>query len=297
MTEEGRAGRISPAIRVALQLFLGLGAIAAVGGLVSFRRYVETSPRFCQTCHVIAAEVAIWTESEHRNVRCQQCHHERLEDGLRILLAYVSGETPVTEHGKVNVASCSGCHATHDERWPNIARSIGHRVHGRADLVCTACHGQQMHFYRPARATCLKCHADKSAGSAHEEAHCLACHNFLSTEEVILPSRRDCLRCHEALEQPIVVAPTAPMQFACYACHRPHVGDGVIACDECHKSAELAGLHRIAGHAKCAACHRQHDWVATRRDCDACHHNLASHHPEQRCWSCHSFEAGLGTGP
>ncbi len=288
---------MSPAIRVALQLFLALGVLATAVAFVGFRGYVETSPRFCQTCHVIAAEVAIWTESEHRNVRCQQCHHQRLEDGLRILMAYVSGEAAVTGHGKVNVGSCAGCHSSHDERWPSIADSVGHRVHGKAGLVCTACHGQQMHFYRPARATCLTCHKDKSAGSAHEEAHCLACHNFLSTDEVILPSRRDCLRCHEALERPIVVAQAAPMQFVCYACHRPHAGTGVIACAECHKNRELVGLHRKPGHATCDSCHRQHDWVATRRACFACHANLESHHPEQPCWSCHSFEAGLGTGP
>lgn len=285
------------ALRIAAQLALLAFSFTAVVGFVSFRRYVEASPRFCQTCHQVAPEIALWMESEHRNVRCQQCHHQTLRDGVRILAAYVSGGSTET-HAPVDVHSCAGCHASHDTRWPTIAGSIGHTVHAeRAGLACTICHGREMHFERPARATCERCHAGMTVGSAHEPQHCLACHDFLSREEAVRPQRADCLRCHRSQDRPIVIPATAPMQFTCSACHRPHSEQGIVACTDCHPARALAGLHGEAGHADCRACHSPHGWKASKEQCFACHQGLHGHYPDKACSQCHSFEAGLGTGP
>ena len=102
-------------------LALALGAVVA---FVSFKQYVEQSPRFCHTCHEIAPEVTVWMESERRDVRCQQCHHQTLQDGMHILQVYLAGRMPDRKHAEVDVKSCGRCHATHDERWPSIADSI-----------------------------------------------------------------------------------------------------------------------------------------------------------------------------
>lgn len=285
-------------VRYAFRAALVLTAVAVAVAFVSFRSFVETSPRFCATCHVVAPEIAMWTESEHRAVRCQQCHHQSLEDGLRILKVYLAGGALAGRHAPVDLASCAACHATHDTRWPSIANSVGHRVHTeKAKLECTSCHGRQMHFNRPPRSTCLTCHEGKSAGTAHEEAHCLACHNFLSTGDELKPTRAECLGCHERQERPVVVSSSAPMQFSCYACHRPHQGGGLVTCSDCHKPRDLAGLHAAKGHEDCATCHQPHDWRSTKAQCFACHKDKASHHPEKSCSECHGFEAGLRTGP
>lgn len=287
----------SRSLRIAAQALLGLAALGAVGGMVSFKRYVEQSPRFCQTCHMVAPEIALWMESEHRNVRCQQCHHQTLADGLRVLEVYVSGSKPVT-HAPIDVQSCARCHATHDARWPSIADSIGHRMHaGKAKLPCTTCHGREMHFEKPARSTCEGCHEGKAMGSAHEAQHCLACHNFLSKEDVIRPQRADCLRCHRGLERPVTVPVTAPMQFSCSACHRPHSGDGVTPCTDCHPQRELPALHGEHEKAACGACHAAHGWIAEKQQCFACHKNMHAHHPTEACSHCHRFASGLGKGP
>ena len=289
-------GASSLTLALAVQVLVALAAFAAVAGFVSFRRYVEESPRFCQTCHNVAPEIALWMESEHRQVRCQQCHHQTLEDGLRILQVFVGGGMPEQSHAPVEVTSCATCHASHDERWPSIANSSGHVVHVQKEkLPCTACHGAQMHFDRPARETCLGCHKDMTVGSAHEKRHCLACHNFLSTEAVVRPQRQDCLRCHRNQAKPVVVSPTAPMQFACSACHRPHSEKGVVDCNDCHKQRELGGLHDLAGHQKCSDCHEQHEWTSTKPQCFVCHEGMYSHHPEQACRKCHVFETPLGS--
>lgn len=290
----GRYQRITWAAMVAVA---AAGALAVVGGLARFRDYAETDPRFCNSCHEVAPEIAIWTESEHRAIRCQQCHHNTMEDGLRILRVYVSGSPPAATHAPVSVESCAACHKSHDRRWPSIAESTGHRIHvDEARLACTTCHGRQMHFDRPARQSCLDCHADRGEGSTHEDVHCLACHNFVSSAEVIRPTRRDCLGCHANRERPIRVSETAPMQLACHACHRPH-SDELVPCSQCHRQRDLAGLHALAGHADCLTCHEAHEWTTTREQCARCHEGLASHHVGEACAGCHSFEAGLGTGP
>jgi hypothetical protein len=154
-----------------------------------------------------------------------------------------------------------------------------------------------MHFSQPARETCAECHASKSAGAVHESAHCLACHNFLSTEEVILPTRADCLRCHETLGRPVRVSPTAPMQFSCATCHRPHRNTRAVPCSDCHERRDLRGLHNRKGHEDCDSCHKRHDWVATRESCLECHQMPKTHYPGRACGSCHSFKAGVRTGP
>jgi hypothetical protein len=272
---------------------LALAAIVGVAGastLASLHDWVESSPRFCESCHLVAPEIAVWTESAHRSIRCQECHHHTLEDGLRILSNMVTGEGQTGEHGNVHLDSCAGCHTSHDLRWPDIANSVGHRLHTeQAKLECTACHGRQMHFHQPARSICMKCHAGPADGAGHSALHCLACHNFLSQEAVIKPTRQDCLGCHMSLDRPIRIPAKTPMAFSCGACHLPHGDTPLVACEHCHKADLLFGLHKNDGHGACADCHEPHTWRAKRRHCSGCHEGMASHNPGQPCGGCHNF--------
>lgn len=289
-------------LKPTLHLLLLAGLLGCVGATLAFRNYVENSPGFCRTCHEIAPEIEVWAKAQHRELRCQQCHHGTLEDGLRVLTLYVSTGDPEGErqsHAPIQLESCAGCHASHDDRWPSIANSAGHQRHlDKDEIACTDCHGQEMHFDRPARATCQSCHPGHDTGvGVHDASHCVACHDFLGEGETIRPTRASCLACHERRDRPIVVKPDAPMQFICAACHRPHATgkNAMVPCTECHRSQDLVGLHTLDAHDECGNCHEPHNWSATRKACRACHDGMESHHPEERCVHCHTFSKGAGS--
>jgi len=278
--------------------------LGCIGATLAFRDYVEKSPAFCRTCHEIAPEIELWSEGHHRELRCQQCHHSDLEDGLRVLTLYVASKegepnpaSEKTSHAPIELKSCAGCHASHDDRWPSIANSAGHRLHLEQKAIdCTECHGREMHFDRPARSTCQGCHPGHDAGGVHDPSHCLACHDFLGSGETIRPTRESCLACHRRQDRPVVVKADAPMQFNCAACHRPHLPEAAtLPCSECHRKQDLVGLHTLATHQDCAGCHQPHNWQATRQACRACHEGMESHHPEERCVHCHTFSKGAGS--
>ncbi len=277
----------------ALVLFVG-GALGVAAAMHGFQSYVRDSPRFCQSCHDVSPEIAVWVESKHREVRCQRCHHNTVEEGLHTLFVFISGGEMDGDHAKVDVQSCAGCHASHDSRWPSIANSRGHLIHADNEkIVCTRCHGQEMHFDRPPRKTCLECHEGQALSGKHGSEHCLACHNFLTTDAVIKPQRSDCLHCHKNNERPIVIDATAPMQLQCSACHRPHSKEKLVSCQSCHPQTELVGLHNLREHQKCSSCHAAHEWTSTKEQCFACHPDARSHHPNSPCGRCHSFAKGL----
>jgi hypothetical protein len=297
MANAGPQQRPSRAVRIAAYT-LGFVVVAAIiGGLLGFRHYVTTSPGFCQTCHDVAPEMATWIQGKHHDLYCQQCHHQDLRQSFGILTTYLTGGASPRPHSRVTVESCTGCHAQKDTRWKNISASIGHRIHhDRAQLPCVQCHGREMHFGQPARETCSQCHAGKFSGGPHESAHCLACHNFLSTDEVIVPTRADCLRCHEGLGRPLRISAEAPMKFACGTCHRPHRDTKAVPCSDCHEPRDLTGLHSRTGHDDCGSCHKPHDWKATPANCAECHRMPKTHYPGRTCTSCHGFKKGMQTG-
>ena len=277
----------------AVQMIFLLVVIAIMTSYVGVRRYTQENPQFCQSCHEVAPEVAVWLESEHRDIHCQACHHPTMDEGLEILWVYTMGKMPDIQHAEVSVASCEACHASHDIRWPEVVNSTGHRTHiAKAGLSCTECHGQHMDFGQPAREVCVSCHEGKDAGKAHEPSHCLACHNYLSTgEDELLPSLEDCMRCHEEQDRPILLPPTAPMNFVCSGCHEPHSDGRIAPCEDCHRESETFGLHEHPDHQLCGDCHEPHGWVSKNSHCLDCHETYYSgHYPERKCKNCHSFE-------
>ncbi len=285
-------------LRIASGVLFVASALGVGGSVVRLRRYVQESPRFCETCHEVSPEIAVWVESKHRTVRCQSCHHNTLSDGLRILMATVSGEVEDIRHAEVDLTSCAGCHTSHDARWPDIASSRGHLIHANQEAIaCTRCHGAQMHFDQPPREGCIECHVGHALGDSHGDRHCLACHNFLTTEDVIKPTRSDCMQCHRHNERPVLIPADAPMQLRCSACHQPHRDQKIVPCAACHASPELVGSHHVPGHAKCGDCHTAHSWTSTRAQCLHCHRVGPAHHKEQACTRCHAFKKGLTRAP
>ncbi len=252
-------------LRLAFHVGVPLVLIALGVAYFEFVDYVEKDPRFCSQCHREQPGYTLWVRSQHQGVVCQECHHETREEALRILLHYMSEGMGHARQGRtahtspVIADACARCHVSHDDRWPQIGYSIGHRVHVERERIdCLRCHGHAIHGVESAADLCIDCHEDQTvlrgsdiAGPMHE-VHCLACHNFLTTDEDMAPSRARCLECHGSRDMLEAVFPAdAPMgKLLCYACHRPHQprGERLVDCASCHAAIAGAGLHGRIGH-------------------------------------------------
>jgi hypothetical protein len=271
-------------------------ALAAVGGALRLKRFVDEDPRLCATCHQASPEFALWMGGSHRSVACQKCHHARPDEGVAMLAAFIAGKKP-SAHAPVQIGACAECHFSHDPRWPQVGGSRGHRIHyTERKIACVRCHAASMHGFEPIAAKCAECHPNHSVGLAGMQSlHCFACHDFLTSDASLRPTRRDCMRCHTAQG---IRAPLsdhgAAMLISCASCHKPHAppGQTLLGCTRCHAPEAIAkgGLHAAKGHARCLDCHPAHTWRADANACGTCHAAAKEHARGQACAECHSFQ-------
>ena len=190
-------------------------------------------------------------------------------------------------------AACRGCHvdAAHAPAAPAPACRQCHAgvaqgvAAGHAD--CVRCHAGGPHAPRQATPPCAACHPQQRASAPMGHQACATCH--LPHEGTLRP-RVTCSGCH-----PSEGATGHGARVRCASCHRPHGPGGVPsppACTTCHERATLPGMHQVAGHDPCDACHRGHE-SRPRRDratCAGCHHDLETHEPTTNlCTGCHGF--------
>jgi hypothetical protein len=271
-----------------------LGAFAAVLGTLKLKRFVDEDPRLCATCHKASPEFSLWMGGSHRTVSCQKCHHSNPQQGLAMLRGFLAGRKPKGKHADVEVGACASCHFSHDERWPQVGGSRGHKLHYQEKgIACVRCHAASMHGFEPVVAKCQECHPGHAVGMAKMQAlHCFACHDFLSHEPGLRPTRRDCMRCHSAQG---IHAPMSETEakMECASCHKPHrpAGHTLADCSECHAPPMMAkgALHATKGHARCLECHKPHVWTAGAEGCARCHPRAATHAQAKGCLDCHSF--------
>lgn len=140
-----------------------------------------------------------------------------------------------------------------------------------------------------------------AAGSVNIEGmkgiHCSSCHSYLKGVKTFEPTREACLKCH-ADQGPAkgTFSATAPMNFSCQSCHKPHVGKDPVSCQSCHADQAKNGLHSRPAHQTCQACHKPHTWtvpadVSVRATCLTCHADHQEHMPNMPCTACHKFSA------
>jgi hypothetical protein len=156
-----------------------------------------------------------------------------------------------------------------------------------------------MHGFHPLTDSCRKCHGEHTVrAQGMAKLHCFVCHDFLSPDPGLLPTRRDCLRCHRAEGvHPARFSETAPMQFDCGTCHKPHAatpGGAIASCTGCHVVAESAGKHARHVKQRCTACHVPHLWKAGSADCVRCHAPAEKHAAGKECSTCHRFRSTPG---
>jgi hypothetical protein len=283
-------------------VFLVVGCLlflATASGVWKLKRFVDNDPRLCAQCHRASPEFSLWAGGTHQSVACQRCHHSTPEQGLAMLRAFIAGRSPAGSkaHAPVEIGSCASCHLSHDGNWPQVGNSRGHRIHfSEKGIACVACHAEGMHGFHPLTDSCRKCHGEHTVrAQGMAKLHCFVCHDFLSPDPGLLPTRRDCLRCHRSEGvHPARFSETAPMQFDCGTCHKPHAPtpEGAIArCTGCHVVAEAAGLHARHVKQRCTACHAPHLWKAGRADCVRCHAPAEKHAGGKECTSCHRFQS------
>ncbi|MBI4402704.1 MAG: hypothetical protein HY537_01005 [Deltaproteobacteria bacterium] len=279
-----------------IPLFLLL--IAAI--YFPLKHYLETNSAFCSQCHKTQTEYMLWSQSSHKGIVCQKCHHETAKESLQVLLnyAYKSDKVQKKVHSpKVAIDACASCHFHHDPKWPQIGGSFAHKVHVVDHKIgCLDCHARSIHSFTATVDACIECHKPhKLLVSGMEALHCFACHNFLNNEKTLLPSRRLCEDCHRSRG---VMAPPFPknahmVKFPCWACHRPHEEKkpSQVACRSCHDQIARHGLHKVKQHTNCIDCHQPHEWEPKQRECIKCHRDKVSHHAHKECWECHSFKS------
>jgi len=285
---------LGPSTRNLLIAAAAVLLVAGLGGFLRFKKFVDEDPRLCATCHRSSPEFSLWLAGSHKTVSCQKCHHATPEQGVAMLRAFLAGKMPAGKHAEVEVGACAACHLSHDPRWPQIGASRGHRLHvDQQKIACVKCHAASVHGFEPVSSACVECHGKHLVGVAGmTRLHCFACHEFLTTETGLRPTRRDCMRCHTAqgIHAPMADHGSA-MEMACASCHKPHAppGQGMLACVNCHKEMRKGGLHKLAGHQRCTACHQPHTWRAEDPSCLACHAKARAHAAGKACAACHAF--------
>ncbi len=296
----------SPVKALALAVIVAGGAVASVAGYQVYD-FVEHDNRFCTGCHIMADAYLRFEESPHAVLGCKECHAQPRSESARQLYLWVLDRPHEVGGGHAPVADarCTSCHVDGDpDEWPQIAASLGHRVHFESDhadlgeLMCVTCHGVEVHEFSPAEQTCGECHEAEAsirlgAMAAETELHCVACHDFLRDEPAtlegipeglaLLPERAQCQACHDmAALLPEGELDGDPHGAVCGACHNPHTqdtpADAVQTCAGCHQASEQLTIYHTGTHApihaQCAACHEAHSWRVEGTDCLSCHETV-----------------------
>jgi nitrate/TMAO reductase-like tetraheme cytochrome c subunit len=281
--------------RIILIAFLCL--LALFIGLFEF----STSPRFCNSCHIMRPYYAAWKTSSHNFVPCVECHYPPgRRDELRVkfqaltqVVKFVTRTYGSRPYAEVEDASClrGGCHDTRLlEGKVTFKRGIvfDHKPHltqarrGRK-LRCTSCHSQIVvgtHMV-VTEGTCFLCHFKGTVHGRTENplAGCPSCHQPPSTNIKV----GGVTFSHDEF--------IGKRHVPCQNCHLDAVsGDGRAPkerCELCHNEpgklkipADLASLHdnHVTTHnVDCSRCHEEivHAVRTTltplEYGCDVCH--------------------------
>ena len=288
--------------------------LAATASGVAGWHYVQHDNGFCTGCHVMGPSFVRFTQSEHSQLECHDCHTQPISASMRQLYLWVL-ERPeeIGEHAPVATQVCARCHIQEDpdSTWQRIVATQGHDVHlnrdheDLGDVQCVTCHGQEVHRFVPAQQTCGQsgCHIEEDTrivlgemAGAQTTFHCLNCHQFTAplavddgetvaseAQQAMLPGIEDCGGCHEM--EPLLanlLPEDDPHQAVCGLCHNPHEqADPAAAFQTCTTS----GCH--ADPASLSPFHRGIDHGVVD-DCAACHDAHRWVVDGSDCRSCHT---------
>ena len=258
--------------------------IVAVAGLVVLGAagaglwHVSSSPRLCNSCHIMKPYVQAWKTSKHNKVACVQCHYPPgLRDTVWVkyqaitqIVKWATQTYNSKPFAEIGDGSClrSGCH---DRRLLD-----GRVVYKRGIVFDHKPHLGEVRRGRQLR--CTSCHSQIVVGTHIEvtESTCFLCHfKGLKTARELHPIA-GCTGCHEAPEGDIMLGSVTfnhvdmvRRGVGCQSCHLNVVeGDGEAPrerCFTCHNQPE-----KLERYADTPFIHDFH--VAGKNiECDRCH--------------------------
>lgn len=295
-------------VKLALGAAVAVGVLGgAAGGLYGWN-YMQHDNGFCTGCHVMGPAYARFTQSEHAQLTCHDCHQQSMFASMRQLYLWVA-ERPASigPHAKVPTEVCSRCHVTGEpEVWQRIASTAGHRAHLESQapalrgVQCVTCHATEVHHFAPLDKTCAQsgCHTGNTIALGEMRGqtalHCTTCHRFtaevpaLATRDsargTLVPSGRQCFGCHQMQQQlaKMNMDPARdPHDGTCGMCHNPHrqtiAGGAKATCASsgCHADWRKIPFHSGMQHGRqaqdCTLCHLPHQARVDPSDCTGCH--------------------------
>jgi nitrate/TMAO reductase-like tetraheme cytochrome c subunit len=272
-------GARRPWWRAHLLWIVALAVLVTAGAATAGLWKVSTSPRLCNSCHIMEPYVAAWKASKHANVTCVQCHYPPgFRDTLWVKYQALSQVVKWATHtysskpfAEVEDGSClrSGCHdrnqlaAKTTFKRGVIFDHASHLADARRGprLRCTSCHTQVVvsTHIQVSESTCFLCHFKGAAAGRELQpvAGCTGCHQTPPGEIVLGNVRFN----HEEVQRRGV---------ACQRCHLNVVeGDGA------------------APRERCLSCHNQPDKLARYDDQPRIHTaHVTTHNIE--CGRCHT---------
>lgn len=298
-------------LKVALGAAAGVALVVAIAGGLYGYNYIQHDNGFCTGCHVMGSSYQRFTQSEHAQLQCHDCHQQSMFASMRQLYLWVA-ERPagIGPHAKVQTQVCARCHVTGEpEVWQRIASTAGHRTHLESDapalrgVQCVTCHGVEVHHFAPLDKTCAQagCHAgtEIALGEMRGQTalHCTACHRFTaevpalatrdSAQGALVPGERQCFSCHQMRERLDVMnmdPSRDPHAGTCGMCHNPHrqtqvaAAAATCASSGCHSDWRKVPFHTGTRHRtvsqNCTLCHLPHQARVDPSDCAGCHQSV-----------------------
>jgi hypothetical protein len=225
----------------------------------------------CRNCHVPFSRTA-------QNELCLACHKETAVD-----VRHEKGF-----HGRLKPQPCRTCHTDHKGRGARIApldeAAFDHKqtdfplqgAHGNPKTVCKSCHVPGKKF-REAPGRCNDCHAKKDVHKGRLGTACADCHSENDWKEILLD--------HDKTRFPLRGKHAPPLK--CESCHKDtRYKETPSTCIGCHKKEDK---HEATLGEKCADCHTERDWKASKFDHDKTEFRLRGGHvaPKAKCDACH----------
>jgi hypothetical protein len=246
-----------------------LESVLSPGPVIEGHAKVESE---CRKCHIPFRRDA-------QDGLCLDCHKETAVD--------VRQHTGL--HGRQRPQPCRACHTDHRGRDAKIAsideRTFDHdptdfalrSAHADPKTQCRSCHmpGKK---YREAPGRCIDCHAKKDVHKGRLGNACADCHNENNWKET---DRFD----HDKTRFALRGKHAPPLK--CESCHKDtRYKETPTACIGCHKKEDK---HEATLGEKCADCHTERDWKASKFDHDKTKFHLRGGHaaPKVKCDACH----------
>jgi nitrate/TMAO reductase-like tetraheme cytochrome c subunit len=274
--EEQTEGR-RPRGAVGILVVLGI-LVVAVGAAGAGLWHISTSPRLCNSCHLMKPYVQAWKTSKHSKVSCVQCHYPPgfrdtiwvKYQALSQVVKWATQTYSSKPFAEVEDASClrSGCH---DRRLLQ-----GQVVFKRGIVFDHKPHLEQVRRGRHLR--CTSCHSQIVVGTHIEvtESTCFLCHfKGMKTARELNPIG-GCPGCHKP--------PKGDIQVGSIKFNHEDVVRRGVACQKCHLN--VVDGDGEAPQQRCFTCHNQpeklkhyadapfiHDFHVTRHniECGRCH--------------------------